>query len=177
MPRQHLILTAVGSDRPGLVKRVAELIHSCDCNIEDSRMAILAGEFALILLFSGEPASLESARQAVEQTLAQKLGFVVSFKEAATPAEQTRYLPWRLSLSGSDQPGIVHRVSGVFAELDVNVASLESHLGHAAFSGTPIFNLHAELQIPGDEALQRLRSRLGAVCDELDLAYVLDPSS
>ncbi|MBM3890900.1 MAG: glycine cleavage system protein R, partial [Verrucomicrobia bacterium] len=44
--RQYLVVSAVGQDRPGIVDRISEFILDHDCNIEDSRMAILGGEFA-----------------------------------------------------------------------------------------------------------------------------------
>ena len=51
--RQYQVLTAVGRDRPGLVEKISSLLLGAGANLEDSRMAILGGEFALILLFSG----------------------------------------------------------------------------------------------------------------------------
>ena len=48
--RGYVVLTAVGPDRPGLVNALASLIRDAGANIEDSRMAILGGEFAVILL-------------------------------------------------------------------------------------------------------------------------------
>ena len=45
----HLILTAVGPDRVGLVEKIAAFIARHDCNIEDSKMAVFCGEFAVIV--------------------------------------------------------------------------------------------------------------------------------
>ena len=50
----HLILTAVGPDRVGLVEKIAAFIARHDCNIEDSKMAVFCGEFAVIVLISGD---------------------------------------------------------------------------------------------------------------------------
>ena len=50
----HLILTAVGPDRVGLVEKISEFIARHGCNIEDSKMAVFCGEFALIVLIAGE---------------------------------------------------------------------------------------------------------------------------
>ena len=50
----HLILTAVGPDRVGLVEKIAAFIARHDCNIEDSKMAVFCGEFAVIVLITGE---------------------------------------------------------------------------------------------------------------------------
>src|SRR5919108_1808107 len=56
--KQHVILTAIGPDRVGLVEKLSEFISSRACNIEDSKMAAFYGEFAIILLISGDESKL-----------------------------------------------------------------------------------------------------------------------
>jgi glycine cleavage system transcriptional repressor len=56
---QYAILTAVGKDRPGLVDVVSRFILQCGGNIEDSRMAILGGEFAMVILVGGPPEAVQ----------------------------------------------------------------------------------------------------------------------
>ena len=43
----HAILTALGTDRPGLVDEVSQFIFQHGGNIEDSRMLNLRGQFAI----------------------------------------------------------------------------------------------------------------------------------
>ena len=52
--KKWFALSAIGHDRPGIVADLAELIYECDCNLEDSSMTILGGEFAVLLLLSGQ---------------------------------------------------------------------------------------------------------------------------
>ena len=56
--RNHLILTAVGPDQIGLVEKISEFIARHGCNIEDSKMAVFCGEFALVILISGDSGNL-----------------------------------------------------------------------------------------------------------------------
>ena len=44
-PKQHLVITAVGPDRVGLVGTITQFLLKEGCNIEDSMMAVFAGEF------------------------------------------------------------------------------------------------------------------------------------
>ncbi len=67
------VVTAIGEDRPGLVAAVSRFILECGCNIEDSRMAILGGEFAMLILLSGEPAAVEKVEAGAE-ALSKKVG-------------------------------------------------------------------------------------------------------
>jgi len=65
MSETQMVLTAVGPDRPGIVQAISSAIYESGANIEDSRMAVLAGDFALIVLFSGSPDSVEKVRAEV----------------------------------------------------------------------------------------------------------------
>lgn len=51
--KQHLVLTAVGTDRPGICNQVVKLVTQAGCNIVDSRIAIFGNEFTLIMLLTG----------------------------------------------------------------------------------------------------------------------------
>src|ERR1044071_1147756 len=56
--KDHLIVTAIGPDQVGLVQRISEFISRHGCNIEDSKMAVFCGEFAVIVLITGDPKNL-----------------------------------------------------------------------------------------------------------------------
>lgn len=171
--RPHfIVMTAVGPDRPGLVNEITRLIHAAGANLEDSRMAILGGEFALLLLISGARTALdqvESQKQRVEA-----LGLSVVTKWTERPLASKPFLPYLLKVSGFDRPGIVHQVSELLAKLEVNVQSLESRVAFAPLSGTPMFVLEAQLQVPGQAILRQLRHELMRTCDEVDLDFSLE---
>jgi glycine cleavage system transcriptional repressor len=170
--KTYLVLHAIGPDRPGLVSQISAEIHAAGANLEDSRMAILGGEFALLVLVSGP----ESAAAALEQAsgpLGEKLGLRVYWKRTAR-GQPKNFLPYRISVTGFDRPGIVSRVSEVLARRGVNVASLESRLEYAPLSGTPMFVLEADLQVPSEVALAELRRELSAQCDEENLDMSLE---
>ena len=45
--QQQLVISAIGSDRPGIVEQLTDRIAKLDLNITDSRMTVLGGEFAI----------------------------------------------------------------------------------------------------------------------------------
>src|SRR5690606_26366277 len=126
--RKLKVMTAVGSDRPGLVKAISALIHGSGANLEDSRMAILGGEFALVLLYSGPAEALERV-QAGTESLSTKLQLQFIIKDTSSPAARP-YRSYRLRVSGLDHPGIVDGVTDVLALRQVNVESLDTRLAH-----------------------------------------------
>lgn len=172
--RRYAVMTAVGPDRPGIVKEISSVIHNAGGNLEDSRMAILAGEFALVVLLSGPAEAVERVRgQAAD--LERKLDFAITIKETTPRATEATRAAFSLEVTGVDQSGIVNSVSEVLVGHEVNVLSLETRLDNAAFSGTQIFTLRAALEMPGATAPQGLHEKLEEVCELLQLSYTLEP--
>lgn len=170
--RQYQVLTAVGRDRPGLVEKISSLLLGAGANLEDSRMAILGGEFALILLFSGTDQAVGLVEKHA-QTVAHELGLRITL--APTERRSTSdFLPYKLDVGGVDRPGIVARVSALLAGHQINVAALESRVTYAPLSGTPMFQLEAELEVPSKTGLSRLRAQLAELCDEENLDFWLE---
>jgi glycine cleavage system transcriptional repressor len=173
--RSYKALTAIGSDRPGLVNAISALVQRHGANIEDSRMAILGGEFAMIVLCSGSASELTAVEQAA-QGAAAELGLHFVFKDTET-ARPRDYRPYLLRVSGIDRPGIVGSVTAPLAERGVNLASLESKVVHLPMSGTPTFVLEAELQIPPSTSLSELRRVLGELSEADNLDISIEPSA
>ena len=85
MSEDYLVLTAVGTDRPGIVAELTALLAERGANVADSRMAVLGGEFALMMLVSAPAARLAEARGDVESA-ATRLGLELIVKDTRSPA-------------------------------------------------------------------------------------------
>ena len=158
----YLILTAVGPDRVGLVEKIAQIIADHNCNIEDSKMAVFCGEFAVIILISGEPDRLSEIAgdyRAIEA----ETGLTVSTKTPATRPVAQAFLPYKLTASCMDHPGIVYKISNVLSNLGVNIESMETKTYAAPISGTPIFQLEADLAVPTRTNINHLRERFAEI--------------
>ncbi len=171
--KSYLVLTAVGPDRPGLVNEISSLVLAAGANLEDSRMAILGGEFALLILVSGEAKAVTRVEESAQE-LGSRLGLSVLTKPTSSQHAPRDFLPYQIRVTGVDRPGIVQRVAAVLAGRGVNVASLESRLSYAPESGTPMFILEAALQIPSALALADLRRELASACSEENWDFTLE---
>ena len=80
--KDNLILTAVGPDQIGLVEKISQFIAQHGCNIEDSKMAVFCGEFALILLISGDGGNLLKVANAYNE-LGALTGLNISVRKPA----------------------------------------------------------------------------------------------
>jgi glycine cleavage system transcriptional repressor len=172
----YLVLTAVGPDRPGLVNDLSSLIRQAGANIEDSRMAVLGGEFAVILLISGPPDAIDRARS-IGARIEDGLGLRCILKETSPAHPPSDYLPYRIEVTGADRPGIVQAIAAILASRGINVSSLESRLSYAPFSATPMFVLEADLQVPSKTVLSELRNEIGVTCEDENLDFRLEPGA
>ena len=160
--KEHLILTAIGPDQVGLVQKIAEFISRHGCNIEDSKMAVFCGEFAVIVLISGESGNLVKIGRDYRE-IETETGLAISIKTPLTRAAPQSFLPYKLTASCMDHPGIVYQISAVLSGAGVNIESMETKTYAAPVSGTPIFQLEANLAVPTRANINQLRERFGEI--------------
>jgi glycine cleavage system transcriptional repressor len=169
----YLVITALGPDRAGIVSELSGQIHELGANLEDSRMAVLGGEFALLLLVSGADATLSRIESRLAESEA-SLGLRLLCKRTSQGRPTKNVLPYSIRVSGFDRPGIVQTVTKLLARRSVNVTALESRLSYAAESGTALFVLEAKLEVPSELVLSDLRRELGAKSEEENLDITLE---
>ena len=165
-----LVLTVLGPDRPGLVEAISETLAAHDANWLESRMASLAGTFAGVMLASVSDAKVDTLREAlrglesqglrvtVEQVAAEEIG-------GAAPKQDVYML--KLELVGQDRPGIVRDISRTLASLNISVDELHTEVTEASWSGEMLFHAAAEIHVPKDVAIDKLRQTLEGLANEL----------
>lgn len=160
------IVTALGKDKPGIVASVTEVLYKLGCNLEDSAMTRLSGEFAIMLVFSAKAALTPEKLRRAFAALERRSRLVVHLKalsreEAA--ASRGRGRPYQISVYGSDRPGIVFRVAKLLAAAKVNVIDVHTH--RSSGRGPSLYLMLLEIEIPvraGVPALERRLKALGA---------------
>ena len=160
----YAVLTAVGPDKPGLVDSVSKFILDCGCNLEDSRMAVLGGEFAMLILVAGEPPALARLFSGTAQA-SRESGLALDAKPTLAPAAAAAAdtIPYSLVAYSLDHPGIVQQVASFLARRKINIRALETRLTNAPITGVPLFSLHATLDVPAKENVTELRRGLEAI--------------
>lgn len=174
--RSQLVLTLIGRDRPGLVEALSAQIARHGGNWEESRMAHLAGKFAGILRVSVPDDAASALTQALSALEREGLRVVVEGAEPSSTETGAQRL--RLELLGNDREGIVRDISQALAKRKVNVDELHTSCEDAPMGGGQLFRASALLRVPGDVALEELRTTLESLADdlmvELSLAAVTD---
>ena len=165
----NLIITAIGSDRTGIVSELSGIITTHGGNVEESRMSRLGSDFAIIMLVSVSTdweESLEVALQSINDlTISTKLTQIQEI------GDNKKY---KIDLNGADNEGIVKVLSKYLAEKLINVLEMETHISHAPISGTPLFNLIASVSVPNDVEETVIQSDLSQIAQKLGVEIQLN---
>src|SRR5438552_5246334 len=104
---RYVMLTAFGQDRPGIVAAVAEGLFQLRCNIEDTCMTRLRGEFTMMVMVKLPSELLPEHLATRIAQFTNPLGLTVLCrelsKEAATPQASSDIPAYMLSVYGADR--------------------------------------------------------------------------
>lgn len=174
MHNNLLVISALGEDRPGIVNELSRIITENGCNIEDSRMTVLGGEFAIILLAEGRWNKLAKLEAALPG-LGRKLGLTVNSKRTTPTRHEGNLLPYSVEVVAIDHPGIVHQLAGFFSSREISIRDMATISYAAAHTGTPMFSVQITVDVPAVVHIARLREEFMDFCDQLNLDAVIEP--
>jgi glycine cleavage system transcriptional repressor len=168
------VLSAIGPDRPGLVDEVSKYVYERGGNVEESRMANLHGQFAMMMLFAGDDKIMARCRADLGR-LHDESGLHAELVAAdlGRPAGAAPAVPYRLTTSAMDHPGLMQSVSHLLGTLDVNIESAETTVQPAPVTGVPVFQMEIVLAVPPETAVAELREQIGRLCDEQNMDWRL----
>ncbi|RLA33037.1 MAG: glycine cleavage system protein R [Gammaproteobacteria bacterium] len=171
---QLIVLSAVGSDRPGVVKDISEAVLACGGNIEESRMAALGAEFAVLLLISGNWHTLTKLEKELDKLKGVE-GLTINLKKTGARNDQKDCIPYGVDVVCLDQPGIVFHLAEFFAARNIEISDLATRRYAAAHTGAPMFSVQMTLNIPGTASIAQLRDEFLDLCEQLNLDSILEP--
>lgn len=167
-------MSALGKDQPGIVSKLSRVIYDCECSIQDARMSVLSGEFAILLAVEGAWDKLARLENQLPD-LQKKLGLSIITERSEAEDNASNLLPYGIDVVAFDQPGIVYKLSSFFAERDINIEDITTSSYAAAHTGTPMFAVRMSVGIPADRHIASLREAFMDFCDEHNLDAVLEP--
>lgn len=160
----HLVLTVIAPDQPGLVESLAKCVAEHGGNWLESRMARMAGQFAGILRVAVPLERHEELEQALQALSGQGIRVLLA-PSGPEPGDERQ--PIFLELVGNDRPGIVRDITRLLSEHNINVESLTTEVLPAPMSSDLLFCAEALLGVPPGMSLQLLREHLEALADDL----------
>jgi glycine cleavage system transcriptional repressor len=171
-----ILITAAGKDRPGIVASLTRILYEAGCNIEDTSMTRLRGEFAMILMVRPPGrVTLNSLRARFKSAFKSRLS--ISMKEL-TRGESSRRTgepdeSVMISVYGADRPGIVARVCGLLAVRKINITDLNTRV--IGSKNAPIYVMVMEADLPRGISIDALERDLSPLRRELSVDIALHP--
>lgn len=157
----HVALVALGPDRPGIVAAATRVLKERGANIEDSRAAVLGGEFGLMLLASlDDGSSPDVAELTAALNDATGLRFIVVPTVSPEEHRKALALPYRVIANTLDHEGVVNAITEALYAAGVNIISLETTVSNAPVTGTPVFSFAASVDVPAGMPVDSFRSAL-----------------
>jgi len=170
----QLVLSALGEDQPGIIDKLSHCVLDSGCNISDSRMAVLGGDFAILLLIDGNWNTIAKLEGQIA-ILGKRLGLSITARRTARKATRKDLLPYGVDVVSLDQPGIVYNLASFFSKRKINIQEMATASYAAAHTGTPMFSVHLTIEIPASQQISVLRDEFMDFCDQLNLDAVMEP--
>ena len=171
---QLIVISAVGTDRTGVVQDLTKVILSCGGNIEESRMSTLGSEFAMLLLVSGNWATLNKLEQGLNK-LGDGKDLNVSIRQTDAKKATGDRMPYAVDIVSLDQQGIVFNLANFFTSHDIEIADVATRSYAAAHTGSPMFSVQMAINVPSSIHIAQLREEFMEICDRLNLDAILEP--
>ena len=172
------LLRAYGEDRPGIVYRITDELAKLNCNLSDSTMTDLEGQFVIMLSFSRE---LESTSALLEEHLCQRLKDL-SLAIDVSPINSRNLVPSvectqiAIRVFGADRMGIVAGITKVLYDFEINIVNLRTSGTRSSTESGTLSNylllIVAEGQADLDVAL--IESKLTSIAGALGVHMSLD---
>ena len=174
---QRLVVGFIGTDKPGLVRSIADLVQRHDGNWLESRMNQLANHFsgiALVDVKAEKVAELTSALEGLEDLHV----WVDTGGETGLAPKQIKNLRCLgLNIVGPDRPGIVHDISLALEQHVANVVEMETHIASAPMSGESTFSADVVIEVAYEMDWRVIADRLDEVANALGMDILLEDDS
>lgn len=172
---QYLVVSALGEDRAGIVNDLTAQLTEHGCNIVDSRMTVLGGAFAVLMMLEGNWNNIAKVEQLLPE-MQEQLGLTMISQRSSGREQEIQGLPYTVEVFALDHPGIVHQLAGFFSGRGINIQDLHTDSQPAAHTGSPVFSATLTVHIPETVHIARLREEFLDFCDGLNLDAVLEPA-
>ncbi len=170
----HILVSAIGADRNGLVRQVTKTVLDCGCNIAESRMATMGAEFVMLIMISGNWHTLSKLEDELAE-VAKDTDLQITVRRTEAPQPSEDLVPYAVDLVSLDQPGIVNTLASFFSRQNISIAEMSSRSYAAAHTGAPMFNLQMVISVPASTHIATLREDFMDLCDQYNLDAILEP--
>jgi len=157
----HLVISFVGKDKPGLVDKLSTLIQAHQGNWQNSSLHHLNGTFAGVIEVTATPENISALDEALKS-----INDLAIITQVSAPETNTQTHSLTLELTANDRSGIIQDISSVIHHQGGNLLKLVSKQNAAPHSGQVMFNAKAQIAVKS-EHVDTLISALEHLADDL----------
>ncbi len=162
--KHYLVMTILGSDRPGLVNSIAELVAGQGGNWLESRMARLAGQFAGIARIECPESSIDGLLQALKHAETSGINIQIARESAEDHSSGQTVI---VDVMGNDRSGILRELTTAIARAGGNLEELTTGLESAPMSGQPMFRARGVVSLGDGHRIEALRTEIEQLGEDL----------
>ena len=157
------IITAIGTDRPGLVDKISLIIHQNNGNIENSKMIKINDQFAMIIDFSYLE-NIDVIKNDLNEIKELDITYKTIQNSDTSNKQNKKYL-----IKGADNQGIVNGISNFFSNNNINIIEVNTFLESAPITGAPLFNMEIMINYNKSNNISEIDGKLNNLCEDLNL--------
>jgi glycine cleavage system transcriptional repressor len=167
-----VLISVLGSDQPGIIARVSDIINRHNGNIENLSQTLLDTVFGALLQVELADDDNAGTLQTALETACQDMDLFIRvhpWRESSSDWHQhkAQVQPYIVTAIGPDRQGLVAEIAAQLYQHSVNITHIQ-----AIFKGgsNPMDNLMVfEVDVPKDTVMQDLRDALTDIATRLDL--------
>jgi glycine cleavage system regulatory protein len=168
-----MVLSVVGSDRPGLTQALAAAVLAAGGNWLEGHLSRLGGLYVGSVLVELEADAVDGLRSAVDAVDAHGLEVRIA---PAIDGGGDGGEAFDFSLVGQDQPGIVNQAATVLSGLGANIETFKSWIDAEPHSGAALFHIEARLRLASEGSASRIQAALEDISAEIMVDVALKPA-
>lgn len=172
---QHLVITAMGTDRPGICNQVVQLVTRAGCNIIDSRIAIFGNEFTLIMLLSGNANGVTRVETTLP-LLGQEHDLITIMKRTSTHHPTTNCYTIEVFVESDDRVGLTEKFTQFFAEKQIGLSALSAQIIDKATVQMEQNQFHIAItaHVQNESNLMQIQEDFNDLCRSLNVQGTLN---
>lgn len=161
----------MGKDKPGIVAKVSEVLFKAGSTIEGSRMSLLQGEFAIILIFTLlEDKNAHFLKRELKR-VEYEMDIEINIRELDPEEYSDKYeMPRRtyvINVYGADKPGIVFSVTNILYLNNINITNLFTDLIES--EGQKVYIMSITVDASNIQSETILKDKIEKICREMGL--------
>jgi len=163
----YLIVNAVGADRPGIVSELTKYVTDVGGNVGASQAARLGSHFSLMMQISVPNAALDTLKTSLTGMKTMNASVFETENPNGTVVVPAIGYSGYFTVSGADNPGIVHKVTSVLAKHGLSIEKVRTSQEGAPHGGTTLFLMEGTATAPEPLAKEFSADKIKAELEEL----------